>query len=158
MLILKNKKFFNIILDIFMLVVLLLSYYRQILGWQYHEYIGIIFPILAIIHMFINHKWAKNTIKKAFSKNCNITTRISCIINILLFISVFLVIYSGILISRTILTGISSSNEVWKSVHGVTAKSTLILAFLHLICHLKFIKNILFNYFLYRINYTTNIT
>lgn len=142
--VLKNKKIFNILLDIIMAVFLILSYYRKIVGYQYHEILGITFPILCIVHIAINYKWCIATIKMAFSKTSKLNVKLRFIVNVLLFISVFLCTLSGILRSRRILTGISSSNPIWKVIHKYSALYSLILTGVHALLHLDFIKAVLF--------------
>ena len=127
-----------------MTIVFILAYYRRIAGFEYHEIISITFPIFVITHILVNYKWGISTIKTTFTKGTNTAIKITGIINILLFISVFLCIYSGILNSRNILTFISSSNMIWRSIHGFTAKASFYLIILHILLHINPIRKLLF--------------
>lgn len=135
-----KKNVFKIILDVIMFVVLFTMYSKSAVNMSYHEIGGLALCGLLIIHNGINYKWIVGVSKKFFGKNLPIRTRISYVINVLLFLSVTGIAVSGIMISKTIFTSIRGTWFGWKTVHYFLASLTIILMGVHLGLHWTFIK------------------
>ncbi len=132
----SNKKF---VLDMFLMILLLLLMYVGITGGLIHEWLGIIFTIVVFIHLIFNYSWIKS-ITKNF-KNVKDKIKIIYMINIIVFISYFITIITGILISKYIFLFINVSTSLTIEFHYIFAYISLILTFIHLLMHYKEIKN-----------------
>lgn len=132
----SNKK---IILDILLILILIPLMYFGFTGGLIHELLGIIFTIVVFIHLAFNFKWIKS-ITRNFN-NVKPKIKLLYIINIVVFISYFIAIITGILISRYIFLFISSSFFLTNTLHNISSYISLILTFVHLLLHYKEIKN-----------------
>lgn len=137
-----NKK--NIVkytLDVFLALGFMLLFDKMAIGIQLHEIIGLIMGGAVLIHLALNYKWVIGITKKLFSKKLSNRTRLCYILNVMLFICVILIVVSGVFISKTILTNISSTNPIWKGIHMGVSNITLILIGIHIGLHWNWIMN-----------------
>lgn len=137
----KNKNAMKILLDIIMLVLLILMFNKNVISMSFHEIGGLVVCGLFVIHMFLNYKWIIGVTRKIFSKGLKFKTRLGYIINGFLLLIMGFIGISGILISKTILTNISSNNMLWKIGHQVVAGYGIILIGIHIGLHWNFIKS-----------------
>jgi len=136
----SNKK---VILDILLMLLLIPLMYFRFTGGLIHELLGIAFTIVVFIHLVFNYKWIKSVTKNY--KNVKPKIKLLYIINIIVFISYFIAIITGILISRYIFLFISSSFSLTSTLHNISSYISLILTFVHLLLHYKDIKNTIEN-------------
>ena len=59
---------------------------------SFHEWGGIIFFCLFILHLILNWKWIRSVTAKLFKKTTGIKLKVSWVVNFLLFISVYCII------------------------------------------------------------------
>lgn len=137
----NKKNIIKYILDIFLSLGFVLLFDKMALGMKLHEIIGLVIGGAVLIHLALNYKWIIGISKKIFSKELNNKLRISYILNIMLFICFTLIIISGVLISKTIITNISSQNRIWKVIHIGVPNITLCLIGIHIGLHWNWIMN-----------------
>jgi hypothetical protein len=138
----KTKKFIKIILDIIMTLLLVLMYKKNVINLTFHEIGGLVLCGLFLIHKGLNFKWIVKISQKIFTKKLTVKARLQYSIDLLLLLSLTFVAVSGIFISETILTSISSDNIIWRVAHLFASALALILVGIHLGLHWGFIKNI----------------
>jgi len=139
----KNKK---IILDIIMFISMFLLMKLAFTGIAIHEILGITVFILFIIHKLFNFTWIKVITKNMFTKvKVNRKVKVRYIIDLLLFISVFMVILSGIFISQVLFFNLFEYNCVWSDIHHFFAALSFVLIVIHTLLHYKEIKSIIKN-------------
>lgn len=106
-----------------------------------HEVLGVILTLIVAIHLGLNFRWVKAITLKVFDKNVNYKIKITYCINVLLAVLVCIIFISGILISVTIFTNISTVNRsVWAFIHRKAAFITFILTIIHASLNIKMIK------------------
>lgn len=127
-----KKKF---ILDIILILLLIPLMYLGFTGGLIHEWLGIIFTIVVFIHLMFNFKWIK-AITKNFN-NVNQKIKTMYLLNVIVFISYFITIITGILISKYIFLFLGVSTSLTLILHYIFGYSSLILTFVHLILHYK---------------------
>lgn len=137
----KNKNAMKILLDIVMVLLLVLMFNKNVISMNFHEIGGLVVCGLFVIHMLLNYKWIIGVTKKIFSKGLKFKARLGYIINGLLLLIMGFIGISGILISKTIFTSISSNNIFWKMGHQVVAGYGIILVGIHIGLHWGFLKN-----------------
>lgn len=137
----NKKNIIKYILDIFLGLGFVLLLDKMALGMKLHEIIGLTMGGAVLIHLVLNYKWITGITKKLFSKSLSNRVRLRYILNLLLFICITLIILSGVLISKTILTNISSQNRIWKSIHIGASNITLGLIGIHIGLHWNWIMN-----------------
>lgn len=128
------KRKFKIILDIIMLLMTLTLFNKQFISMKYHEIAGLVLIAVVIVHIIVNIKTITAMCKK-FIK-VPLAIKIGLIVDILLFVCFVWIGISGILISHTILTGISSGNMIFKLLHMFIGGISVILLGLHIGLHI----------------------
>ncbi|MCX6081272.1 MAG: DUF4405 domain-containing protein [Chloroflexi bacterium] len=104
-------------------------------GLALHEWLGIAIGVFIIVHMLLGWQWIA-AISMRFFRNLPALTRITYILDFILFIAMTLAIYTGLMISRVAipvlgLTG-AAPNFLWRGLHSLSANSLLLLVGLHL--------------------------
>ena len=136
----KKKSVIKIGLDIVMAVLLIIMYNKMVISMTFHEVGGLAVCGLFLIHKILNWDWIAAVTKKLFSKTLPAKTRLGYIVDFLFLAAVILIAVSGMLISKTILTGISSQDMAWKIRHYFASSVALILLGIHIGLHWPFIK------------------
>ena len=140
----------KIILDIFMLIIFILLMNLKLTGLVFHEIFGITIGLVVIIHLLLNKKWIKSIGSNLKNKNLNKRSKVMFYLNIFTCISLLVLIITGILISRYILTSITVTNlSVITTIHTFSANLSLALICIHIGIHLDYLinsfKNIIIN-------------
>lgn len=131
----KTNKKTKIILDIVMTLLLVLMCNKMVLGLAFHEIGGLCLIFLFIIHNIYNWNWTKGATKGLLKNKLSKKAVFSYFINFLLALSLLMIAISGILISKTIFTDISSNNIIWKGIHIGTGALAVILIGVHIGLH-----------------------
>ena len=136
-----KKIHMKILIDILMTILFICLTKIKITGMHMHEVLGIIVTLFVIIHLVLNFSWVKAITLKIFDKNLNYKIKITYWINVLLAILVCTIFISGILVSVTIFTNISTANRgTWAFIHRKAALITFILIIVHALLNIKMIK------------------
>lgn len=136
-----KKIHMKILIDILMTILFICLTKIKITGMHMHEVLGIIVTLFVIIHLVLNFSWVKAITLKIFDKNLNYKIKITYWINVLLAILVCIIFISGILVSVTIFTNISTANRgTWAFIHRKAALITFILIIVHALLNIKMIK------------------
>ena len=117
-------------------------------GQTIHEWLGIAFGIGIITHLLLHWKWIVNAVRRFFSKLPG-QVRINALLNSLLFIAMTLIIFSGIMISKVVLStfGLSGSHDaIWRWLHTSATNAALIIVALHVALHWKWIVSAIKRY------------
>ncbi|MGN0178733.1 MAG: DUF4405 domain-containing protein [Monoglobaceae bacterium] len=128
------KRRFKIILDIVMFLAALTLFSKQFISMEYHEIAGLVLTGLFIIHIAVNFKTMVGMAKKFI--RIPTALKVGLIVDILLVVCFAIVAVSGILISHTILTSISSGNTVFKMLHMFSGGLSVILLGIHIGLHI----------------------
>ena len=134
----------KIILDIIMTAIFLCLLNTNFTGVALHEILGIAVFFLFLLHKIFNFKWIKSITANLFKKSLKAKPKIMYLIDAILLILVTLNVATGILISTTVLTGISANNILLTSnLHHILAYSLLAVLIVHIALHLSVIRNAL---------------
>ena len=132
----------KIILDIIMTAIFLCLLNTNFTGVALHEILGIAVFFLFLLHKIFNFKWIKSITANLFKKSLKAKPKIMYLIDAILLILVTLNVATGILISTTVLTGISANNILLTSnLHHILAYSLLAVLIVHIALHLAVIRN-----------------
>lgn len=135
----KKKNIFKIVVDTIMLILFLMMFNHTLISQAFHEIGGIALVALFILHFILNFKGFKGCAKGTFKKGTGAGVKISFIVDILLCISFLFFGFSGIMISKVVLTGISGSQAFFKPAHEFAAAFALILMGIHLGLHWSYV-------------------
>jgi uncharacterized membrane protein len=139
----KNRVKF--LLDIIMGILLFAMYSKNAVNMSFHEIGGLAVCGLFLIHKGLNWNWIVSITKRFFDKSLPSKTRVGYFVDLLLLVSMVFIAVSGIMISKTILTEISSSWTGWKLGHLFISAVVIILVGIHAGLHWSFVKNMFGN-------------
>ena len=134
-----NKK--NIIkftLDIAMAILFITFFNKNLISFKFHIISGYVFAGFILAHMILNKKWIINISKRLFDKKLKLRVKISYILSLFLFISIFLIIASGVLMMKA-----STYDRVmfWKMLHFGASYLSIALIGMHIGLYWNFIMN-----------------
>lgn len=135
-----KKNTIKIILDVLLLLAVGLFYSKNTISMKFHEVGGLVLCGVFLIHISLNIPWLKAVPRRLLDKNLPAKTKIGFAINLLLVICFAVIALSGVMISKTILTGISGQSPYWKVAHYFCAALTVFLLGIHIGLHVPFLK------------------
>ncbi|MBK5211617.1 MAG: DUF4405 domain-containing protein [Coriobacteriia bacterium] len=128
----KSKTSAKVFLDGIMLVLLTLLYSYRVISPTFHEVGGLALGGMFIIHCMVNVAWISGISKRITSGRLPKKTVLKWVVDVLLAVFMIFIIVSGVFISITVLTNITSSSTIWRSLHVPISIIGLILAGIHL--------------------------
>lgn len=137
----SSKTFFKIIVDILMLIAMPLLMGYMLIGAKLHEWIGTGIFLLFILHHILNYKWLKLIFKGKYS-----AARIfNMAANVLVFICMLGLMYSGIVMSRYVFAflPINGGAASARKIHMLCSYWGFVLMSLHLGLHWNYIMGII---------------
>ena len=117
-------------------------------GQSIHEWLGLAFGVGIVTHLLLHWKWIVNVVRRFFSKLPG-QVRLNSLLNSLLFIDVTLIIFSGLMISKVVLStfGLSGSHDaIWRWLHTSSSSAALIIVGLHVALHWKWVVSTVKHY------------
>ena len=96
----RKKLAWRIPLDIILVILFTTIFSKNVISLMYHEIVGLALFALIALHLFLNSAWIKGVMSKLFDRTLPKKTRITVAVDILLMISFFLIIFTGVLISK----------------------------------------------------------
>ena len=131
----------NLFLDFTIFTAFLVAYNPRSTGVPIHEWLSLAFAMAVITHLLLHWKWIVR-ISKDFFKKLFHQSRLNYVLDIFFFVAVTATIFSGLMISESILPTLGIQLDVsrgWRSVHSLAANASLILLGSHLAMHLKWV-------------------
>ena len=124
----------KIIVDIFMVVFLILSFVRWDGDPTFHFIVGTVCTLFFAAHVFIHRKWLGATTKASFSKSIKPALVGKFRVNILLLVVWGICIFTGFLAIGPFVFNVEWM-FVFGRVHGITARVGLVLTVVHIVQH-----------------------
>jgi hypothetical protein len=128
--------------SVVLLVFLALSSPGAVTGFVAHEWFGIAFVPLVVLHLVLSWGWVAPAVRRAFSANHG-KSRINLLLNTTLFVMMSVATISGLVISDYVLpgAGLPTSNDPrWRNVHNITASFLLVVVGLHVALNWTWIR------------------
>lgn len=129
-------------LDIALFVGYVLLSAPQTTGIPFHEYFTVVFIPIFIAHIVLDWGWVKRVFRKSDRKRSG-EVRFNRAFDIVLFVGMVVVIYSGFLVSESILPdfGIDpGATTFWSSLHDASGNLLILLVGIHIAMHMPWIK------------------
>src|SRR6266511_3126682 len=140
-----NQNAVNFAVDTTIFLIFLVVEAPKFSGLPVHEWLGIAIGAGALTHVLLHWQWIIEISRRFFGK-AQWLARINYILNLLLFIAITTIIFTGLMISETVvpLLGITvAENRMWRSVHTTTASLFIGLVALHVALHWQWFVNLL---------------
>ncbi len=128
-------------MDFAILLIFLLAMEPSATGIVIHEWLGLVFTIIIVVHLLLHWAWII-AISKRFFKKLAGQARLNFVLNIFLFIFITILIFTGIMDSKVILPFLGVRFESifnWRFLHNFSANIILLILGLHIALHWKWI-------------------
>ncbi|MCB0033901.1 MAG: DUF4405 domain-containing protein [Anaerolineales bacterium] len=138
----------NLLLDIFITTVFLITAAPSLTGLLLHEWISVGLGVVLIVHILLHWKWVVATTGRFFSRLAA-QARVNYILNFLLLFSFVSVIGSGVMISQEFVESLgfqATRGGFWEWLHFLSADAILWIVGLHIALHWKWIVNAVSRY------------
>lgn len=138
----------NLMVDLAIFGAFLVAMAPRFSGLAIHEWLSIAFGGALFGHLLLHWQWIVE-ISKRFFKNAAWMARLNYVLNSLLFITMTVVMLSGLLISEIALPtlGIPFRGEwTWRQIHTISADTVLGLVGLHIALHWQWVVDALKRY------------
>ena len=129
-----SRTSFALWLDGLLLLLFLLIQSPRITGVAAHEWLGIAIAVPLLLHMLLSWHWITSKARRLFA-NGSLRTRINYAINLGLFLTMALVIVSGIMVSRVVLAWMRMPtiyDGAWFELHDSGSNVLFVAIGLHL--------------------------
>lgn len=139
----------NLILDITIFAAFLVIVSPKLTGSTIHEWLSLALAAAIVVHLLFHWKWIVSVSKKFFKKFFH-QSRLNYLVDLLLFIMMTASMFSGLMISKSILDTLGIHLDVgrsWKTLHNLTSDLSVILLGLHFALHFKWLLSTLKRYF-----------
>ncbi len=131
----------NLILDLSMFGVFLVIDNPRFTGTTIHEWLAVSFSAAIITHLLLHWDWIINVGKQFFKKLWH-QSRLNFVVDALFFISMIGAFFSGLMISQSVLSTLGiqlNVSHAWRSIHNLTANTSVALLGLHFALHWKWL-------------------
>ncbi|MDO4569442.1 MAG: DUF4405 domain-containing protein [Planctomycetia bacterium] len=131
-------------IDIFLFLGMVVLSLHSMTGDMPHEWLGVLFVPLLIAHLYVNWDWLVYAVGHFFRAKTSLRVRFNLLLDLLLYLTMGIVVLSGILISRDFLfrLGISIPNDGFVSyMHKRSVLVLFALLGIHLGMHVTWIWN-----------------
>ena len=138
----------NLILDLSMLGAFLAVSNPHLTGFTIHEWLAVSLAGAVITHLLWHWNWIVNVGKEFFKKLWH-QSRLNFVVNTLFFIAMTGTIFSGLMISESVLSTFGIHLDVsrtWRSIHTLLSDASVIMLGVHFALHLKWVGTNIIRY------------
>jgi hypothetical protein len=103
-------------------------------GIVVHEWLGVIVVVPLVTHLLLNWKWIAATTRRFF-RRMGASARIRFLLDWLLFVFMTIVIFTGVMISESLLPSLGlrpGFGPFWRALHSWSATALVVIVALHL--------------------------
>ena len=133
----------KLILDTALFLIFLVVFQEKATGETWHEWLGVGITAVIVTHILLNWQWIVSVSKRFFQK-LKAEPRINYFVNLGIFIGFTTIIFSGLMMSRSVLPffGLeASSSHFWETLHASASDIIVWLTALHVALHWRWIVN-----------------
>jgi len=131
----------NLTLDLIIFTALLAVANPHLTGNTIHEWLGIALAGAIVTHLLLHWDWIVKVGRDFFKKFFH-QSRLNFVVNTLFFIAMTGSFFSGILISKDVMSALGIQLNVsggWKSIHTLLSDASVIILGVHVALHWKWI-------------------
>ena len=131
----------NLILDITIFAAFLEIASPKLTGDTIHEWLSLVLAAAIVVHLLFHWKWIVTVSKKFFQELFH-QSRLNYVVNLLLFIMMTASMFSGLMISKSILDILGIQLDIgrsWKTLHNLTSNLSVTLLGIHFALHFEWL-------------------
>jgi len=131
----------NLIINFAIFSLLLIGLEPALTGNAVHEWLNLTLGTLMLVHLLTHWDWIVAMLRRQAREMSGIL-RINFILNLILFVTFVMMILSGLMISRTVVSSfgyVAPSRSVWNELHSVFGNVLLLLVASHIGLHWNWI-------------------
>lgn len=131
----------NLWYDLAIFVAALLAPAVFLTGLTIHEWLGIGLGLAVIVHLLLHWSWIVQVTKRFFGST-TWTSRINYVLNVLFFVVLTVIVFTGLMISEVALPlfGIQApSGQLWRPLHSLASDAMVFILALHVALHWKWL-------------------
>jgi hypothetical protein len=131
----------NLTLDIAIFVAFLVAFEPSLTGLPIHEWLSLAFTAAIITHLLFHWKWIV-TLTAQFLRNLFHSSRLNFVVDMLFFIAITLIMFTGVMISRSIMPFFGfemAENGPWRFLHSMAADLAVLTLGIHFALHWNWI-------------------
>lgn len=139
----------NYLVDMTIFLAFLVAMNPHLTGIAIHEWLSIAFGAMIMTHLLLHWQWIVGITRRFFG-HITKAARLNYFVNLLFFVDMTIIIFTGIMISESALPalGITLSHSfAWRSLHELSANLALPILGLHVGLHWRWILNTTKHYF-----------
>lgn len=139
-----NQNGINLTVDLITFLIFLVVEAPHFSGMPVHEWLGIAIGVGVLTHVLLHWSWIIEVSKRFFGK-AQVLARVNYVLNLLLFLTIVTIIFTGLMISETIvpLLGITvAKGGIWHGVHTFASDAFIGLIGLHVALHWQWFTNL----------------
>lgn len=143
-----SRKALNLVVDGVIFTGFLIATAPHFTGESIHEWLGLAFGAGIVTHLLLHWQWIVQTTKRIFSKLPR-ATRVNHALNILLFIAMVVIVFTGLMISKVAMPALGitlAGAGAWKSIHSLATDVAVAIVGLHVALHWQWVVNSLKRY------------
>ncbi len=134
-------------IDVILAVGFVVAYNARFTGLVVHEWLGVAFGVLLIVHILLHGEWVGRVTTRVFSKDLTIRERLRWLVDLLMFITMTTAVATGIMISEVVLEQLGwewlgDRNRTWRLLHARSSLWTIYLVALHLALNWNWIRTV----------------
>lgn len=114
-------------------------------GLPGHEWLGLTFGIVVLLHLLLNWRWIVNTLRRVREPGA-MRSRVNATLNALLFVMMVITIFSGLVVSEVVLPAFGASGSTlaaWRHVHNSFSRFVVAALGLHIALNWDWIAGVL---------------
>ena len=114
----------------------------QTTGIPLHEWFNVVFIPIFITHIVLDWAWIKRVFRRSERRRSG-EVRFNRTFDVLLFVDMVVVIYSGFLVSESMLPSLGfepAESDFWFTLHDIAANVLILLVGIHLAMHWPWVK------------------
>ncbi len=137
-----SGRFLVICVDAMLLVAIVLLAAVHLTGLRVHEWLGIAFVLLVLVHLLYSWRWITTHTQRIFSGGSR-RARINYLLNVTLFVIAMIVVISGLVISQAALPnlGIATIDDgTWRALHNKLQTWALVAVGVHIAMNWTWIR------------------
>lgn len=136
----NKKNTIKFTLDIVMAILFITFFNKNLISFKFHIISGYIFAGFILTHILLNKKWVINIGKRLFDRKIKLRVKISYILNLILFMSIIIIILSGVLMLKS-----TNYDRImfWKMMHFGASYISIGLIGIHIGLYWNFLINML---------------